>query len=257
MNSQITYNRQFDKRMTILTVLAKYDHTALSIPQASEDIRPLFSKFSKDKPAKFFTSGKILGIQLHSLKKLYASNYQEKIIANTSAWDTILNQMQWFNKECEIVNPFEDQKILSVSSRLKKVFDCIDTNEKIAVSFSHGDITPWNLNGDDKRLYRYNWETSDCGIPMLTDLFHFLFLPKTLSTNHDFKTIKKSIDHAIGHSICKSIIEKYRINVDLHYRIYLLFSITHYLRIYNSQKFSQMQLHRLMDIWNEALLELE
>ena len=257
MSIQTTYNRRLDKRMTILTVLTKYDHTALSLPQASEDIRPLFSKFSKERPAKVFTSDKILEIQLQSLEKVYASNHQKKNIAQTCAWDTILNQMQWFSKECEIVNPFEDQKILSVSSLLNKIFNSIDENEKIAVSYAHGDITPWSLSGDDKRLYKYNWENSDCGIPMLTDLFHFLFLPKTLLINQNFKTIRKNIDHALDHAICKSIIEKYKINVDLHYRIYLLFNITHYLRIYNSQKFSQTQLHRLMDIWNEALLELK
>jgi hypothetical protein len=243
--------------MTILTVLAKYDHTAFSIPQPSEDIRPLFSKFSKDKPAKIFSSCRILDVQLQSLEKAYASKHQKKIISQTSAWNAIINQMKWFSKECEIVNPFEDQKILSVNAKLKKIFSDIDTDEKIAVSYAQGDITPWNLNGDDSRLYKYNWETSDCGIPMLTDLFHFLFLPITLLANQDFKAIKRNMEIALNHSGCKSIIAKYRINVDLHYRIYLLFSITHYLRIYNSTKFSQQQLHRLMDNWSEALLELK
>ena len=257
MSNTLTYHTGFQKRHSMLTSLSKYDYTTLSIPYPSEDIRPVFSIISNAETGRKISSDKILEVQLKLMQKLYAAKFQLKPVGESSAWKTISNQLQWLKKECQITNYFEDSTMREVSKQLQAIYKSINTDEKIAVSSVPHDFTPWKLNSDENRLYRFGWETEDCGIPMLTDLFHYFFLTRIIVASGDYKQVSKSIHAALEHPASKKIIKKYTINVQLHYRLYLLFSISHYLRMYISQNLPLSQMHRLSQVWSEALSEIE
>lgn len=54
-----------------------------------------------------------------------------------------------------------------------------------AVAAAHGDYAPWNaLDLDDSRLYVFDWEHSSLAAPLLTDLFHRVFMPARLVQGH-------------------------------------------------------------------------
>ena len=56
----------------------------------------------------------------------------------------------------------------------------------VITSFAHGDYAPWNtLRLADDSLYVFDWEYARSGMPVLTDLFHFIFMPLRLVEGTD------------------------------------------------------------------------
>jgi len=257
VSTTLTYPSALNKKPSMLTALSKYDYTALSIPCPSQDIHPVFAKITTAESGKKISSERILEIHLRLLSDLYSEKYNRLSIAETSVWKTITHQLQWFEKESAFMNYFEDSNVRIIGSRLQKLYRSINASEKISVSCAHHNFTPWKLNADENRLYRFQWETTDCGIPMLTDLFHYFFLRQIVTGYEDYTYVKKSIDASLEFAEAKKIIRKYKINTLLHFRLYLLFSISHYVRTCINQNVPLVQMHRLMKVWNEALSDTE
>ena len=127
---------------------------------------------------------------------------------------------------------------------------------EVPVSISHGDFTPWNMYMDSNRLYVYDWELAKNGIPMLFDLFHFVFQSQVLLHRKDFTDVKENIKQVLNTASAQSIIHKYDINTNLHYKLYLLFNISYYMRIYMSERELLTQSHWMIDAWLDALQDI-
>ena len=136
---------------------------------------------------------------------------------------------------------------------LKQLYSTISLGEAIPVSVSHGDFTPWNMYCDDQRLYVYDWEMARNGIPMLFDLFHFSYQSVILQQQKSYKEVKININEWLKQPIVMHMIQKYRINVQLHHALYLLFNVSFYLRQYLNEKEPLMQSDWMMDAWMLAI----
>ncbi len=240
----------------MLTTLSKYDFTALSLPQPSRSIDPNFSKLTNVKPGVFISANRLRDVHIRALDELYESHHEYKCIRQSTAWETISNQLHLLDKEHEILNDLDATMIYGIIKKLFGVFNGIDAKTEIPVSFAHGDFTPWNMYTDDHRLYVYDWELAGAGMPMLMDLFHFIYQSQVLLFRKDYPTIARHIREVMGNALTLKIINRYKIDTDLHYRLYLLFTVTYYIRLYIHQKPLHSQAHWLVNTWHQALNDL-
>ena len=142
---------------------------------------------------------------------------------------------------------------LTLGTELNKLYHTLNTGEAIPVSVSHGDFTPWNMYCDENRLYVYDWELSENGIPMLFDLYHFIFQSQVMVQHQNYTNIRQSIKDTVKKHNVQRLVNKYRIDTGLHYQLYLMFNISYYMRLFIEEKELLTQSHWMVDAWMDAL----
>lgn len=246
-----------ENETTMIKELSKYDFTTLSIPRVTDSRVKAYSKLTNIKPAVTISAQRITELHLRTLSELYALNHERKAIADTAAWQTITNNMEWMKREHEISNGLDELKTRRVIHLLRKLFNSLNAGQAVAVSVSHGDFTPWNMYCDEHRLYVYDWELSSNGIPMLFDLFHFVFQSQILIHKQSYAEIYKTIQLTMSQDVVKQLLDKYKIDAPLHLKLYLLFTISYYIRLYIEEKELLMQSHWMVDVWLDGLEEFK
>lgn len=236
----------------MLTALGKYDFTTLSLPQLSKKINGN-ARISNVKPGIVISADRITSIHAKVMAELYNISHERKMIMESAAWHTTINNMEFLKQELLFSNGLNADKTKRIIYLLKKVYHSISVTDEIAVSVSHGDFTPWNMYCDEQRLYVYDWELARNGIPMLFDLFHFTFQSTILQQQKKYSDVIKSVQKWQQTPLIKQIVQKYKINIALNYRLYLLFNVSYYLRQYINETELLTQSQWMMDAWLEAL----
>jgi thymidylate kinase len=138
----------------------------------------------------------------------------------------------------------------------KSLFDAIDFDQKVNMAWAHMDFTPWNLfvPADENKLAVIDWELAKPGIPMLFDLFHFVFQSKILVERQNCKDIYQTIEQIISeNTVIKELVEEFDVDIKLNFRLYLLYNISYYINIYQKQAELHTQVNWLTEVWKEAL----
>ncbi len=239
----------------MLTALGKYDFTTLSLPKLSKKINGN-ARISNVKPGIVISADRITSIHAKVMAELYNISHERKMIMESVAWHTIINNMEFLKQELLFSNGLNTAKTKRIIYLLTKVYNSISVTDEIAVSVSHGDFTPWNMYCDDQRLYVYDWELARNGIPMLFDLYHFTFQSTILQHQKKYNDVIKSVQKWQQTPLIKQIVHKYKINTALNYRLYLLFNVSYYLRQYINETELLTQSQWMMDAWLEALEDI-
>jgi Phosphotransferase enzyme family len=240
----------------MLKELNKYDFTTLSIPRVTDPRINGCARLTNVKPSFVIPAQRINDIHVRTLTELYAANHATKPIVDCAAWSVISNNMEWMQKEHELNNGLDELKTRRLIHLLRKLYNSMPLEAEIPVSVSHGDFTPWNMYCDEHRLYVYDWELSSNGIPMLFDLYHFILQSQVLIHHQNYPAIRGVINQTIRSTNVQRLVNKYDIETELHYRMYLLFTISYYLRLYINEDELLTQSHWMMDVWLDALEEV-
>ncbi len=185
---------------------------------------------------------------LRELIKL--SPIQIQPIWKTAFWNDILDNLSYLKRR-----QLSDQ-MKRVLLLLNQTREEINNNEKIATSIAHGDFTPWNLRINGRKAVLYDWELAKCDAPLLFDLFHFnfqteIFLKKA-NTSRLFDQIFKCAD--MGR--IRYLIDTYKIDIDLHIKLYLLYTISYYGRCFQLQEKTTADQLRQLAVWEKALTSI-
>ena len=143
-----------------------------------------------------------------------------------------------------------------ICDQIKGLFESIDIDENVNMTWAHMDFTPWNLflARNEKKLHVIDWELSKPGMPMLFDLFHFVFQSQILIEKKNYKSIYQNIEEIISqNATVKKLVNEFHIDVKLHFRLYLLHNISYYLTIYQKQTKLHEQVNWLTLVWKNAL----
>lgn len=137
--------------------------------------------------------------------------------------------------------------------KLRMLADTIQ-NDSIAVSFSHGDFTPWNMYQKNNSLAIYDWELSMENTPIGFDAFHFMIQQGILVDRFSWKQIKQKIDLSISQELFKDWSDSKSIKFYL--KIYLLLNTVSQLSLFSKQDNWHIQVTWLINTWNNALSDL-
>ena len=231
----------------VLKNLAHYHFECFEIPQLIESPSTLVGIMSNIKPRKQIQTTEITEVHLKALQELYDKTASLlKVEWGYHRKRTAQLLLRFKNsaklKETEAIYPY-----------LEGIMKSIPYDQLITVTRSHTDFTPWNSYVSKDKLHVFDWELSKKQRPILFDLFHYIFQSGVLIKHQSFKEIEDDIALALSQPICKQIIERYQINVLVHYKLYLLINTSYYLSIYEKQEKLHKQAYWLMNTWKEAL----
>lgn len=124
---------------------------------------------------------------------------------------------------------------------------------KFINSHSHGDFTPWNVMIKANKLHIIDLELSQNEMPVLFDLFHFVYQSNILIGNNGYTAIRKELNLLFAKPLWSAFLQEYQIDSDTAETLYLLYTVAYYLIVYAQQPQWHTQVNWLLKTWNEAL----
>jgi thymidylate kinase len=191
-----------------------------------------------------------LNLHALALKDLYTLENRSIRLKGSRFYKDLRIMMAGFKFQSQV--PFHRELCFYI----KSLFDSIDFDQKVNMTWAHMDFTPWNLfvPSDENKLAVIDWELAKPGIPMLFDLFHFVFQSKILIERQNYKDIYQTIEKIISeNTVIKELVEKFDVDIKLNFRLYLLSNISYYIHIYEQQSTLHTQVNWLTEVWKEAL----
>ena len=230
--------------------LAITNNEHLVFPQIYEVSDPAICIASSIKTEKVKQHASLTNVHLNALNSLYKNSLFIDSFNNSSLYGKIDNNI----KILKSTSKFKETE--SVKEKLKLIFNSIDKRSNILFANGHVDFTPWNMYVSENKLHLYDWELSQKRVPILFDLFHFIFQSNVLLKRKGFKDIKVEIDAALNNPIIQKLIKTYDIDVNLQYKLYLLLNVSYYMNLYEKQENIHTQVFWLIKTWNEALTDI-
>ncbi len=193
---------------------------------------------------------KISQVHFNALEELYSKS----VIHQQLRWNNLLKDINLNIHSAQKANKKETNNILSKLVELK---NRINPSQQLAFGICHNDFTPWNTYVCNNKLQVYDWELASKSMPLLFDLFHFIFQNEVLVNRSSIEQINLKIEKTLANKTIKRLVKRNNINVRLNYQLYLLHNIAYYTNIYAKQENLHTQAYWLLSIWEQALtLEL-
>ena len=240
-----------NNELTQLSFLEKFDYNTTIIPTVKQkDDQIMVSNIS---PIQKNKNQNWSEIHWSSLNELYHHYYQEKPLASTSFWKTIMKGIRFLNEPFSINNGLSKETILSLKNRMEEIFHQIDPSSLVPLGIGHGDFTPWNMYVGKDQLHIYDWEMSQPDFPLLFDVFHYFFQKGILIKKDKYATIWNDLQIQLKTKEAENILATYSINQSKHFQLYLLYIVSYYLPKYIAQPKLHDQVHWLISTWLEAV----
>ncbi len=234
-----------------LNYIKKLDLVKMSIPKSKGTASHL--ELTNIKPVDPLNQSSLTDQHLIGISELYNKTTRQINPQTTNAWNEIQSNLRLLNDDFEIKNDLSKQKIGAIVNQLNHLVDWIGGHHSISVGLAHGDFTPWNMYLTNDKIHVYDWEMSTTDMPLLFDVFHFVFQNEILINQNQFDTIRMQLQKIRKHEIVSSLVSKHAVDWSLHYAFYLVYISSYYLPLYLKQQDLHMQAHWLVDVWLEAL----
>lgn len=200
----------------------------------------------------------ITGSHTHHIAQLPAPALQEWLqhslqtlpLTQTACWHTALQNHRLALPQCSrhpLLHTLQN-KLLQLQLHLQQTVSHIQT------SGAHADFTPWNLriiNGQtigliDFELYRPQ-------MPVLYDLFHFIYQSVILIEHGSYAHIQQQINRLLQQPQWQQFMKQHQLSATTLEQCYLLCNVSYYLMVYAQQQTWHTQVTWLLNVWNEAL----
>lgn len=192
-----------------------------------------------------------------ALKELYNIGTEKQILSECKFHQEIAENF----KKMELILPKNNglnwSAIDKMVARMKELFGEMDPSATVISGTAHGDFTPWNMKATPDNLMIYDWELSNDHTPLLYDLFHFVIQTGILVKRQSSTEIINALDAALMNAEVNTIVNKYQLDVSLHFRLYLLKVTTDYLLNYARQHYVVPQAHWLVETFEKLLKNIK
>ena len=240
---------------TILNKLNKYPYQSLTIPKIIESDKDYIT-IDNIAPKNQTQSSTLNEIHLNALDEIYSKTIDTKSIQDSTYFEVIKENIAVLSNRSLNKN-FNKNKIENLIKNMKTILESLNTEKEISFAYGHNDFTPWNMFVENNHLYLFDWELAKNDIVLLYDFFHFIFQSQILISKSDYKSIYEVIVTLIkNNSRLKDIVQKYNIDINENYKLYLLYTVSYYLDKYNNQEKLHDQVFWLIDVSFDAFNDL-
>ena len=239
----------------VLNELNKYQYQNLTIPKIIESDEDYIT-IDNIAPKNQNQSSTLNEIHLNALDEIYSKTIDTKSIQDSTYFEVIKENIAVLSNRSLNKN-FNKNKIENLIKNMKTILESLNTEKEISFAYGHNDFTPWNMFVENNHLYLFDWELAKNDIVLLYDFFHFIFQSQILISKSDYKSIYEVIVTLIkNNSRLKDIVQKYNIDINENYKLYLLYTVSYYLDKYNNQEKLHDQVFWLIDVWFDAFNDL-
>lgn len=191
------------------------------------------------------------------LVELYKKFYHEFSIEELPFYQCIRENLQIIEQRISQPHSTLHPLISQVFTKLRKILEKTSLDTHAKVSLSHNDFTPWNMYLSQNKLYVYDWDLAQQQMPVLHDLFHFVYQSGIFIQKISAPKIHLQIIQALETSPMKVFIDKYQVNTTFHHQLYLLYRVSQDLKRYLTNTEAVPSQFRLINVWNNALVHAQ
>ncbi|OYU85542.1 MAG: hypothetical protein CFE24_01170 [Flavobacterium sp. BFFFF2] len=186
----------------------------------------------------------IMSSHLNALTEMYQ---MENKIIKASAWDQFIH----LTTDFKTINDHRIPK--NMVRKIDLILQAIPADELVELSLSQGDFTQWNMFEKNGKLSIYDWELAGSNKPKAFDYFHFIIQNGVLVDHKPWKDIYAEIIQSFQGDFAKELFNSDLDELNNYLKWYLLINCMHYLKVYADQPKWHVQIHWLLQVWNEAL----
>lgn len=230
--------------------------TTICVPEILGYSSCEFLELSNVKPQKSKQPAKLIDRQVIALSQLNSINHihvEWNTMSEKHEIEFLINKIK---KKDKADNGLDASKINAYMEKLSLLSELIDGKTDFSCGFCHGDYTPWNMYVTEHMLYVYDWELSRNALPILFDLFHYVFQSEILINHSDYSSVKNEIERVLKLSSTRAMIEKFNVDVGMSFVFYVLYISSYYVDLYSDQKVLHQQAFWLFDAWNDAATDV-
>jgi len=239
-----------------LSKLETENFTTIRIPEILGYSEWEFLELSNVKPKNSKQPAKLLNMQVLALAQLNSINHIHVKWANMSEKHKIERLINKIREKKKVDNGLDEDKVNSYMEKLALLSAMFNDETSFSCGFCHGDFTPWNMYLTDTTLHIYDWELSHNALPILFDLFHYIFQSEILINHSDYSRVKNEIERVLKLSSTRALIEKFNVDVGMSFVFYVLYISSYYVDLYSDQKELHQQAFWLFDVWNDAAMDV-
>lgn len=238
-----------------LRCLNRFQFKNIEIPQAVLPEKGI--KVSNIRPQQINALNTSLqNVHFSAVLELHERTAQTRLLFEIPFWNQSLDDIFFLVANTDSSAFSQSTKVRQLIGKLYEVSQQFDEETNLAIAYSHGDFTPWNMFLGKDRIHLFDWEMAALHRPMLYDLFHFIFQSQVVIKRNNFRKVAEAVDNMRKHPAVRKLIGKYDIDFDLHYQLYLLFNCSYFLKLYINQTVVPKQVLWLVDCWTEAFQDL-
>lgn len=239
----------------VLGQLAQLERRVLQVPAVAKHASNILL-LSNVKAKQARESAKIGELHLLGLEEWYHEMKETHVLGDLSWYDETLDRLVEIEQE-SIADPSLDAvQINEILNNLKRLAVDLSPDEEIPTALAHGDFTSWNMYVSDRFLHVYDWELAKPEMPLLYDLFHFVYQTGILLLKQSYSQIQREIKRTLRLPAAVSLVERFEIDVHRMHQLYLFYLVSYYLHIYVREPQVHLQVHWLLDTWNSALNDI-
>ena len=232
-----------------LAVLAQFRFKHFSIPK-SELINVHTQLINNVRTANSSRTNEFGAMHCNALEEMYDKTSEKKQLP----YSILKERYEYLNSN--IRRPHKLKQSNHIARNLKKLITSIPEETNIPVARAHYDFTPWNMFVDKNCLHIYDWELSIQNMPVLFDVFHFVFQKSILIEQKKAAQILDELDVIFQQDYMQKMIQKYNVDTSLHLKLYLIEIAAYYTSIYQRNKTNSPQELWQINCWNELLQEM-
>ena len=242
-----------NREAVYLAELQSFTFENLIVPTVRKEGRAIM--ISNVRPKNPLNNDVLTPTHLSALTELYTKTTETHYLQSTDVWQSIQQDLQLIST-VQPINNLSINRIEVIKKQLIQLAARFDETELMPLSIAHGDLTPWNTFLSQDKLHIYDWELAE-RLPLLYDVFHYIFQTSVLVQRLPYKNIKKQLTTLEKTPIIQSILINYDVQFRQLYQFYLLRTISYYLARYSRQAQLHNQVFWLMDSWEAALLDIK
>lgn len=251
-----TASQLLQNEANVLKRMNQLPRFRLDIPRVHTDSQEGCLILSNIKPTPAREVARLEDMQIEVLDELYRFTEKVEKISEAAFFKEIHTNLARICTR-EFADPsLDNPKAHSLIEALLKLAQGINPEKSVRTSLAHGDFTPWNMYLSENYVHVYDWELAGDGKPLFYDLFHYIYQSGVLLLRQNHEQIQREITRSLRLPHTKKIIRQFGMDAEFYHKLYLLSIVSYYLRVYMDEEHVHMQVHWLVDTWEQAIKSL-
>jgi len=237
----------------VLSKLKRENLTSIYVPTVLAYSEKELLEISNIKPKRCKQPSKLIDVQIVALTQINTINHkhiQWKDMQEKFEIESIIENLK---VKAMANNGLDRRRISLYIENLSSLCKTIGDEVRFSCGLAHGDFTPWNMYINHEKLYIYDWELSKGAMPVLFDLFHYIFQSEVMINRSDYAHVKDEIGRVLSLISTKKMIEKFNADINVNFIFYLIYISSYYIDIYSEQKELHIQAFWLFEVWDDAV----
>jgi hypothetical protein len=240
-----------------LNLLKSFEFNKMIVPKLLDRNENSIAELENIKPQKYKQNTKLNSSHIDALNELYANTYKSLCWKELGVLQFAKDNIESLIKKDGIGNKLFEREARFLIQKNLLLIEFIEESDKlVTTSISHGDFTPWNMYLSKEKLHLFDWELSENEMPLMYDLFHYVFQVNIMIRHRSYQEIQDALQNVLKMKNIQLMLKKYDIDFNKNYTFYLLYTISYYLNKYANQNKLHDQVFWMLKVWDVAISDL-